>query len=63
VKRELCVIPLTCTLQSVLENQLAVAAQFVSGIGFLGVGTILMRKEIVEGLTTTQLASPYIRNK
>jgi uncharacterized membrane protein YhiD involved in acid resistance len=42
---------------------LRVAAQFVSGIGFLGVGTILMRKEIAEGLTTTQLAGPYIRNK
>ena len=29
-----------------------VAAQVVSGIGFLGAGTILMRKEIVKGLTT-----------
>jgi putative Mg2+ transporter-C (MgtC) family protein len=29
-----------------------VAAQVVSGIGFLGAGTILLRKEIVRGLTT-----------
>ena len=29
-----------------------VAAQVVSGIGFLGAGTILLRKEIVKGLTT-----------
>lgn len=29
-----------------------IAAQVVSGIGFLGAGTILMRKEIVKGLTT-----------
>jgi putative Mg2+ transporter-C (MgtC) family protein len=28
------------------------AAQVVSGIGFLGAGTILLRKEIVKGLTT-----------
>lgn len=29
-----------------------VAAQVVSGIGFLGAGTILLRREIVKGLTT-----------
>ncbi len=29
-----------------------IAAQVVSGIGFLGAGTILLRKEIVKGLTT-----------
>ncbi|HLJ80756.1 MAG TPA: MgtC/SapB family protein [Ktedonobacterales bacterium] len=29
-----------------------VAAQVVSGIGFLGAGTILFRKQIVQGLTT-----------
>ncbi len=29
-----------------------VAAQVVSGIGFLGAGTILLRGEIVKGLTT-----------
>jgi putative Mg2+ transporter-C (MgtC) family protein len=29
-----------------------IAAQVVSGIGFLGAGTILFRKEIVRGLTT-----------
>lgn len=28
------------------------AAQVISGIGFLGAGTILLRKEIVKGLTT-----------
>ena len=29
-----------------------IAAQVVSGIGFIGAGTILLRKEIVKGLTT-----------
>src|SRR5713226_8179259 len=29
-----------------------IAAQVVSGIGFLGAGTILQRKEIIKGLTT-----------
>src|ERR1700712_687196 len=29
-----------------------VAAQVVSGIGFLGAGTILLRGEVVKGLTT-----------
>src|SRR5579883_2140530 len=29
-----------------------VAAQVVSGIGFLGAGTIILRREIVRGLTT-----------
>lgn len=29
-----------------------VAAQVVSGIGFLGAGTIILRKEIIHGLTT-----------
>src|SRR6266568_5261312 len=29
-----------------------IAAQVVRGIGFLGAGTILLRKEIVKGLTT-----------
>src|SRR5436853_5744757 len=29
-----------------------IAAQVVSGIGFLGAGTILLRKEVVKGLTT-----------
>lgn len=42
----------------VLTNQLVildpsrVAAQVVSGIGFLGAGTILFRKNVVHGLTT-----------
>jgi putative Mg2+ transporter-C (MgtC) family protein len=29
-----------------------VAAQVVSGIGFLGAGTIILRREVVRGLTT-----------
>ena len=29
-----------------------IAAQVVSGIGFLGAGTILLRNEVVKGLTT-----------
>jgi putative Mg2+ transporter-C (MgtC) family protein len=29
-----------------------IAAQVVSGVGFLGAGTILLRKEIIKGLTT-----------
>ena len=29
-----------------------VAAQVVSGIGFLGAGTILLRREVIRGLTT-----------
>ncbi|MBS0400583.1 MAG: MgtC/SapB family protein, partial [Proteobacteria bacterium] len=29
-----------------------IAAQVVSGIGFLGAGTILLRREVVHGLTT-----------
>jgi len=29
-----------------------VAAQVVSGIGFIGAGTIILRREIVRGLTT-----------
>lgn len=37
---------------SVVLDPSRVAAQVVSGIGFLGAGTILLRKEIVKGLTT-----------
>ena len=29
-----------------------IAAQVVSGIGFLGAGSILMRGEVIKGLTT-----------
>ncbi len=29
-----------------------IAAQVVSGIGFLGAGTIVLRREVVRGLTT-----------
>ena len=29
-----------------------VAAQIVSGIGFIGAGTIMMQKQVVHGLTT-----------
>jgi putative Mg2+ transporter-C (MgtC) family protein len=38
--------------QNVVLDPSRVAAQVVSGIGFLGAGAILMRGEIVRGLTT-----------
>lgn len=38
--------------QNVTLDPSRIAAQVVSGIGFLGAGTILLRKEIVKGLTT-----------
>lgn len=38
--------------QNVVLDPSRVAAQVVSGIGFLGAGTIILRKEIVHGLTT-----------
>jgi len=38
--------------QRVILDPSRVAAQVVSGIGFLGAGTILLRGEIVRGLTT-----------
>lgn len=38
--------------QAVTLDPSRIAAQVVSGIGFLGAGTILLRKEIVKGLTT-----------
>ncbi len=38
--------------RSVVLDPSRIAAQVVSGIGFLGAGTILLRKEIIKGLTT-----------
>jgi putative Mg2+ transporter-C (MgtC) family protein len=38
--------------RSVVLDPSRIAAQVVSGIGFLGAGTILLRKEMVKGLTT-----------
>ncbi|WP_018263372.1 MgtC/SapB family protein [Methylobacterium sp. WSM2598] len=38
--------------QNVVLDPSRVAAQVVSGIGFLGAGTILLRGEVVRGLTT-----------
>ena len=38
--------------QNVVLDPSRVAAQVVSGIGFLGAGTIIVRKEIVKGLMT-----------
>ncbi len=38
--------------RNVVLDPSRIAAQVVSGIGFLGAGTILLRKEIVKGLTT-----------
>lgn len=40
------------TAQNVVLDPSRVAAQVVSGIGFLGAGTILLRGEVVRGLTT-----------
>lgn len=40
------------TLPHVVLDPSRVAAQVVSGIGFLGAGAILLRKEVVRGLTT-----------
>lgn len=37
---------------SVVLDPSRIAAQVISGIGFLGAGTILLRKEIIKGLTT-----------
>lgn len=38
--------------RNVVLDPSRIAAQVVSGVGFLGAGTILLRKEIVKGLTT-----------
>lgn len=38
--------------RNVMLDPSRIAAQVVSGIGFLGAGAILLRKEIVKGLTT-----------
>lgn len=38
--------------RNVVLDPSRIAAQVVSGIGFLGAGTILLRKEVVKGLTT-----------
>ncbi len=38
--------------QNVILDPSRIAAQVISGIGFLGAGTILLRKEIIKGLTT-----------
>lgn len=38
--------------RSVVLDPSRIAAQVVSGVGFLGAGAILLRKEIVKGLTT-----------
>jgi putative Mg2+ transporter-C (MgtC) family protein len=38
--------------RNVVLDPSRIAAQVVSGIGFIGAGTILLRKEIVKGLTT-----------
>ena len=40
-----------CSARVVLDPS-RIAAQVVSGIGFLGAGTILLRGEVVKGLTT-----------
>jgi putative Mg2+ transporter-C (MgtC) family protein len=40
------------TRSNIVLDPSRIAAQVVSGIGFLGAGTILLRKEIVKGLTT-----------
>lgn len=39
-------------MRNVVLDPSRIAAQVVSGIGFLGAGTILLRKEIIKGLTT-----------
>ncbi|MGU3667096.1 MgtC/SapB family protein [Methylobacterium sp. A49B] len=39
-------------MQHVVLDPSRIAAQVVSGIGFLGAGTILLRGEVVKGLTT-----------
>src|SRR5919112_5176748 len=39
--------------QHVILDPSRVAAQVASGIGFIGAGTIIFRREIVKGLTTT----------
>src|SRR5215207_3053948 len=36
----------------VIRDPSRVAAQVASGIGFIGAGTIILRREIVKGLTT-----------
>ena len=38
--------------RAVVLDPSRIAAQVVSGIGFLGAGTILLRKEVIKGLTT-----------
>jgi putative Mg2+ transporter-C (MgtC) family protein len=40
------------TISSVRMDPGRIAAQVVSGIGFLGAGTIILRREVVRGLTT-----------
>jgi putative Mg2+ transporter-C (MgtC) family protein len=39
--------------QHVILDPSRVAAQVASGIGFIGAGTIILRREIVKGITTT----------
>ena len=41
-----------CSAHTWCSNPSRIAAQVVSGIGFLGAGTILLRGEVVKGLTT-----------
>jgi len=38
--------------QHVILDPSRVAAQVASGIGFIGAGTIILRREVVKGLTT-----------
>ncbi|MDN8674706.1 MgtC/SapB family protein, partial [Staphylococcus aureus] len=40
------------TMQNVSFDPSRVAAQVVSGIGFIGAGTIIIQKKFVRGLTT-----------
>jgi putative Mg2+ transporter-C (MgtC) family protein len=46
--------------QHVILDPSRVAAQVASGIGFIGAGTIILRREVVKGLTT-RLASGLLR--
>lgn len=44
--------PVTAAGQSIVADPSRVAAQVVSGIGFLGAGTIILRRNVIRGLTT-----------
>lgn len=44
--------PSLSSQQHVILDPSRVAAQVASGIGFIGAGTIILRREIVKGLTT-----------